>query len=43
MRICANAQNNNSQTGIFNTAISDYKMIYCTRKILKAKYQNTRN
>ena len=27
-----------SQSGVINIAISDHNMIYCTRKILKAKY-----
>ena len=29
---------NSSQLGVIITAISDHKMIYCTRKILKGKY-----
>ena len=37
--ILTNSQNNISQSGVINTAISDHNMIYCTRKILKAKYK----
>ena len=33
-----NSQDNVSQSGVINTAISDHNMVYCTRKILKAKY-----
>ena len=33
-----NSQDNISQSGFIDTAISDHNMIYCTRKILKAKY-----
>ena len=33
-----NAQDNISQFGVINTAISDHNKIYCTRRILKAKY-----
>ena len=36
--ILTNTQDNISQSGVINTAISDHNMIYCTRKILKAKY-----
>ena len=36
--ILINAQDNISQSGVINTAISDHNMIYSTRKILKAKY-----
>ena len=36
--ILTNAQDNISQSGVINTAISDHSMIYCTRKSLKAKY-----
>ena len=32
------SQDNISQSGVIDTAISDHNMIYCTRKILKAKY-----
>ena len=32
--ILTNAQDNISQSGVINTAISDHNMIYCTRKIL---------
>ena len=39
--ILTNLQNSISQSGVIDTAMSDYIMIYCTRKILKAKY-NTR-
>ena len=35
--ILTNSQNNTSQSGVIDTAISDHNMIYCTR-ILKAKY-----
>ena len=36
--ILTNAQDNISQPGVINTAISDHNMIYCTRKIRKTKY-----
>ena len=36
--IFTNAQDNISQSDVITTAISDHNMIYCTRKILKAKY-----
>ena len=36
--ILTNAQDNISLYGVINTAISDHNMIYCTRKILKIKY-----
>ena len=36
--ILTNAHDNISQSGVFNTAISDHNMIYCTRKIRKTKY-----
>ena len=36
--ILTNSLDNISQPGFINTAISDHDMIYCTRKILKAKY-----
>ena len=36
--ILTNAQDNISQSGVINTAISDHNMIYCTRKIRKTKY-----
>ena len=39
--ILTNLQDSISQSGVIDTAMSDYIMIYCTRKILKAKY-NTR-
>ena len=35
--ILSNAQDI-SQSGVINIAISDHNMIYCTRRILKAKY-----
>ena len=35
--ILTNSQDNISQSGVIDTAISDHNMIYCTRKILKAK------
>ena len=36
--ILTNAQDNISQSGVINTAISDHNMIYCTKKIIKTKY-----
>ena len=36
--ILANAQDSISQSVVINTTISDHNMIYCTRKIPKAKY-----
>ena len=36
--ILTNSQDNIPQSGVIDTAISDHNMIYCTRKILKAKY-----
>ena len=36
--ILTNTHDNISQSGIINTAISDHNMIYCTRKILKKRY-----
>ena len=36
--ILTNTQENISQSGVIDTAISDHSLIYCTRKILKAKY-----
>ena len=36
--ILTNTQENISQSGVINTAISDHSLIYCTRKIPKAKY-----
>ena len=36
--ILTNSQDNISQSGVIDTAISDHNMIYCTRKILKPKY-----
>ena len=36
--ILTNTHDNISQSGIINTAISDHNMIYCTRKILKTRY-----
>ena len=36
--ILTNSHDNISRPGVIDTAISDHNMIYCTRKILKAKY-----
>ena len=36
--ILTNAHDNISQSGVINIAISVHNMIYCIRKILKAKY-----
>ena len=36
--ILKNTQESISQSGVFDTAISDYSLIYCTRKTPKAKY-----
>ena len=36
--ILTNTQENISQSGIIDTAISDHSLTYCTRKISKAKY-----
>ena len=36
--ILTNTQENVSQSGVIDTAISDHSLIYCTRKIPKAKY-----
>ena len=36
--ILTNSQDNISQFGVIDTAISHHNMIYCTREILKAKY-----
>ena len=36
--IVTNSQDNISHSGVIDTALSDQNMIYCTRKILKAKY-----
>ena len=36
--VLTNAQDNISQSVVINTVISDHNMIYCTRKILKTKY-----
>ena len=36
--ILTNTQENISQSGVIDTAISDHSLIYCTRKILKGKY-----
>ena len=36
--ILTKTQDNISESGVINTAISDHNMIYCTSKILKAKY-----
>ena len=33
-----NTQESISQSGVFDTAISDHSLMYCTRKSLKAKY-----
>ena len=38
--ICTNTPEKITQSGIFDIAISDHLMIYCTRKILKNKYDN---
>ena len=38
--ILKNSQYNISQSGVIDTTISDHNMIYCTRKILKAKCNN---
>ena len=35
--ILTNTQENISQSGVINTAISDHSLIYCTRKVPKAK------
>ena len=40
--ILTNGQNNISQCGVINTAISDHNIIHCTRRISKDKY-NTIN
>ena len=39
--ILRNAQEYISQLGVIAIAISDHSMIYCTRKISKAKYNNS--
>lgn len=36
--ILTNKQNNISQSGVIDIAVSDHSMIYCTRKIPKVKY-----
>ena len=36
--ILTNTQESIYQSGVIDTAISDHPLIYCTRKILKAKY-----
>ena len=36
--ILTNTQEDISQSGVIDTAISDHSLIYCTRKIPKAKY-----
>ena len=36
--ILTNTEENISQSGIIDTAISDHSLKYCTRKIPKAKY-----
>ena len=36
--IFTNTQENISQSGVIDTAISDHSLIYCTRKIPRAKY-----
>ena len=36
--ISTNTQENTSQLGVIDTTISDHSLIYCTRKLLKAKY-----
>ena len=37
-QILTNTQKNISQSDVIDTAISDHSLIYCTRKIPKAKY-----
>ena len=37
-QILTNVQDSISQPGVINTAISDRNMTYCSRKILKTKY-----
>ena len=39
--ILTNTQENISQSSVLDTAISDHSLIHCTRKILKAKYNQT--
>ena len=41
-QILTNSQDNIFQSGVINTATSDHNMIYCTRKILKAKYNQNK-
>ena len=41
--ILTNTQKNILQPGITNTVVSYHSMTYCTRKIQKQKYINTRN
>ena len=41
--ILTNTQKNILQSGITNTVVSYHSMTYCTRKIQKQKYINTRN
>ena len=36
--VLTNVHDNISHSGVINTAISDHNLIYCTRKILKTKY-----
>ena len=36
--ILTNTQENQSQSGVIDTVISDHSLIYCTRKMLRAKY-----
>ena len=36
--ILTNTQENISQLGVIDTAISDHSLVYCTRKIPKVKY-----
>ena len=36
--ILTNSQDNTSQFGVIDTAISHHNMIHCTREILKVKY-----
>lgn len=38
--ILTNTQENFSQSGVINIAISDHSLIHCTRKIPKAKYNS---
>ena len=40
--ILTNTKEYMSQSGIIDTAVSDHYMVYCTRKIPRAKYNNTK-